>query len=111
MSGSDFRLLYIFFIVLFLLLIFGIRYLKNKENMALIERGMTPSTTNKFNFNALLVLSFIFFGLGLGLLSGHIASKSFMQDSPVIAHFIFVALFLGAGLISAYFIQENKLNK
>jgi hypothetical protein len=108
MNQTHFRLLFILLIFLVFLLIFGIRYIRSKENMALIERGMTPPRSDKFVVNWTLVFSCLFFGLGLGLLAGHIAANYFMADSPVLAHWIFVSLFLGAALLTAYKVQEKK---
>lgn len=111
MHGSDFRLLYIFFTVLFLLLVFGIRYLRNRENMALIERGMVPPKSGLVNFNGVLVCALVFIGLGTGLFIGNMASKRFMSDSPVIAHFVFVSIFIGVGLAAAYLIELGRQKK
>lgn len=108
MNQSHFRLLFILLIVLIFLLIFGIRYIRSKENMALIERGMMPPGSEKFVINWTLTFSALFFGLGLGLLAGHIAANNFMSDSPVLAHWIFVSLFIGGALLVVYKIQEKK---
>lgn len=108
MNQTHFRLLFILLIVLIFLLIFGIRYIRSKENMALIERGMMPSVPDRPVVNWTLIFSCLFFGLGLGLLIGHIAATNFMSDSPVLAHWIFVSLSLGAALLVAYIVQQKK---
>ena len=78
--------------------------------MALIERGMMPAR-NKSNFNILIILFCIFFGIGLGLLFGHFVATYIMSDSPILAQSIFIALFLGGGLVTAYVIHERRHNK
>ena len=51
-------------------LIFGIRYLVNKEKMAMIERGFDPGTPQKSTPKPFISLKFglLMVGLGLGLI-------------------------------------------
>ncbi len=110
MDKTTFRIICVLFVVLLILLLFGIRYLRNKENMALIERGMMPPSEG-FSFNQVLVYACCFFGLGFGLLTGYFAGHGFMSDSPVLAHAIFVSLFIGVGLVIAYRVQAHSERK
>lgn len=105
MDKTLFRLVIVLFIVLIILLVFGIRYLKNRENMAMIERGMMPHGGREATFHRVLIYSCCFFGIGIGLLVGYFAGHGFMSDSPILAHLIFVSLFVGAGFLVAYWLQ------
>lgn len=108
MNQTHFRLLFILLIVLIFLLIFGIRYIRSKENMAMIERGMMPAVSDRTSVNWTLICSCLFFGLGIGLLLGNIAANNFMNNSPILAYWIFVSITLGAALLVANTIQEKK---
>ncbi len=108
MDKDIMRLLFIIFIVLIFLLIFGIRYLRSKEIMAMVERGMMPPDARKVPGNRLILYSCLFFGFGLGLLASHFAETYFLADSPGLAKLVFISLFLGAALLVAYKLQEEK---
>lgn len=95
-------------------LIFGIRYLKNKEKMAMIERGMEPISevpkkrdNRSFNLTAGLLL----IGSGLGLFLAYMINHYALSDNENPALFFsLIAIFGGLGLLISYFI-ENKTNK
>jgi hypothetical protein len=93
--------------VLLILLVFGIRYLKSRENMALIERGLIPPGAG-FPFNRLVVNACLCFGISFGLLIGHFAAKTFLSDNPALSYVIFLFLFLGLGLTVAYQITNQS---
>ena len=96
-------------------LVFGIRYLQNKERMAMIERGMDlrsnlPKQRQK---NLTLTFGLLLIGSGLGLFI------AYMLDIFVLVHyrsfnpgvyFSLIAIFGGIGLLVSYFI-ENKANQ
>lgn len=108
MDKTAFRVVCVLFVVLIILLLFGIRYLRNKENMAMIERGMAPHNGKGLSFNKILIYACSFFGVGFGLLAGYFAGQGFMRHSQVLAHFIFVSLFVGTGFLVAYRILEKS---
>lgn len=94
-------------------MIFGIRYLVNKERMALIERGINPkegqSAPKPFlslKFGLLLV------GLGIGLLTSLVIviRTNLSEDNAVALYFGFIAVFGGLGLISSYAIEKKWLD-
>ncbi|KQB98791.1 DUF6249 domain-containing protein [Pedobacter sp. Hv1] len=101
-------------------MVFGIRYLSNKEKMAMIERGIDPgvrkSTPQPFlslKFGLLLV------GLGIGLLVALFTVRgvfgSQMNDieegQGVAIYFGCLGVFGGLGLIVSYIIEKKWLDK
>jgi len=102
--------------------IFGIYYLRNRENMAMIERGINPRegkqrsrpfTSLKFG----LLLS----GSGLGLLIAYLLDQMvlpkevvsladgthYTQDNPAI-YFALIGLFGGLGLVLSYRMERKE---
>ena len=100
-------------------MIFGIAYLRSRENMSMIEKGMNPrqikSTPRPF---ISLKYGLLFIGVGLGLLIARLVdvnmSHSFtsqlgnMQDgdNPAI-YFALVGIGGGAGLVISYAIEKK----
>ncbi|MBT9485120.1 DUF6249 domain-containing protein [Sediminibacterium sp.] len=108
MDKDIFRLLIIIFIVLIFLLIFGIRYLKSKETMAMIERGMMPLEDKKNTGNRLILYACLLFGFGFGLLTSYIVMNHLMSESPGFAVMIIIPLFMGIALLVANRLQSKK---
>ncbi|WP_225321289.1 DUF6249 domain-containing protein [Rhizosphaericola mali] len=100
-----------------LLTIFGIFYLKNKENIAMIERGMNPKLPGTKS-NVLMPRSFTALriglplgGAGLGLFfAGWINETVFRNDIPAI-YFGLILLFAGIGFIVSYKIEVNWIKR
>jgi hypothetical protein len=96
-------------------LIFGIVYLRNREKMAMIERGMNPGVDFKpVNRNFVLTWGCLLIGSGLGLFLAYILDNTLYfarenNDNPAI-YFSLIAIFGGAGLFVSYLI-EKKDNK
>ena len=96
-------------------LIFGIVYLRNREKMAMIERGMNPGVDFKpVNRNFVLTWGCLLIGSGLGLFLAYILDNTLYfarenHDNPAI-YFSLIAIFGGAGLFVSYLI-EKKDNK
>lgn len=92
------------------MMIWGIRYLENKENMALIERGLQPITRRRqADPSRTLRNSLMFIGAGLGLLLAITVTNMFnLQDEQATGiFFALIAIFGGVGMLSAY-IYERK---
>ena len=98
------------------LMVFGIRYLSNKEKMAMIERGMDPGLSKSvaapkpfvsLKFGLLLV------GLGLGLIVALFVSKlnNLSEEEAVAVYFGCLSIFGGIGLIISYAIEKNWIDK
>ena len=98
-------------------MIFGIIYLRTRENMALIEKGMNPKqfanrpAPYRNLKNGLLIL-----GAGLGLLIAYfvdfnIQHGDFQEENPAL-YFACIAIGGGLGLIASYAIEKKEvLNK
>lgn len=101
-------------------MIFGIRYLSNKEKMAMIERGIDPglqkSTPKPFlslKFGLLLV------GLGIGLLVALFSVRGLLgsdmshedESQAVAIYFGCLGIFGGLGLIVSYFVEKKWLDQ
>lgn len=96
-------------------LIFGIMYMRNRERMAMIERGMDPRSFKprsapyqNLKWGLLLI------GAGLGLFLATILSYTVLKevsadnDNPAI-YFSLVAMFGGLGLFLSYRIEKKEV--
>jgi hypothetical protein len=100
--------------------VFGIYYVsvttRNRERMALIEKGADASLFNTgkegqvslFSWNKLtLKLGMLFMGIGFGVIAGAILDSSdIMRDGPGYVSMIF--LFGGLSLVLFYIIDRKK---
>ena len=101
-------------------MVFGIRYLSNKEKMAMIERGIdpgvhkaTPKPFMSLKFGLLLV------GLGIGLLVALFTVRGVFgsemnngeEGQAVAIYFGCIGIFGGLGLITSYFVEKKWLDK
>ncbi|MBU6340920.1 MAG: hypothetical protein KGS48_05450 [Bacteroidetes bacterium] len=97
------------------LMVWALRYLQNKENMALIERGINPKEirpSRERDPSAVLKNAMMFIGAGLGLLLAVIITQMFhFEEGPETAiYFALIAVFGGMGMLGAYlFDRKNKL--
>ncbi len=92
-------------------MVWGIRYLENKENMAMIERGMNPKN-KKLNPSQTLKNGMMFVGAGIGLLLALFVSEGAFRDASegirTGLFFAFIALFGGLGMLAAYFYERKN---
>ena len=92
-------------------MIFGIRYLRNKENMALIEKGIDPKLGEnrpapyRSLKNGLLLL-----GAGVGLLLAFMLDSYLLpeNDKNAFLYFACIAIGGGIGLIYSYRIEKKE---
>ncbi|HTB25330.1 MAG TPA: DUF6249 domain-containing protein [Puia sp.] len=105
-------------------LIFGIRYINNKENMAMIEKGLDPKLKQErrpapfrnLKWGLLLV------GSGIGLFVAYLMDNFFLynvrihsehgmgnDDANVPIYFALIAIGGGIGLIMSYKIERKQL--
>jgi hypothetical protein len=95
-------------------MVWGIRYLKNRENMAMIERGIDPNSNVGRRRDAdptrTLQNALMFIGAGLGLLIATIIVKSMdLHDGERSAvYFAFIAILGGAGMLIAYLYERKN---
>ena len=96
-------------------MVFGLRYLTNKERMAMIEKGMTPIDPIKRPrrlSRPLTTLKFglILLGVGLGLFLAFYLTTYVLQtseeQSPAI-YFGLIAIFGGLGLVVSYLFEKR----
>jgi hypothetical protein len=93
-------------------MIFGIVYLKTRENMAMIEKGMNPKQyANRPAPFKSLKNGLLFFGAGLGLLVASLVdtAKNFHDDNHNVSlYFACIAIGGGLGLIVSYIIEKKE---
>lgn len=99
-------------------MVFGIIYLRTRENLAMIEKGMNPKQfANRPAPYRNLKNGLLFLGAGLGLLIAFLIDNNmphqddFRDNSPAI-YFACIAIGGGIGLIASYAIEKKEvLNK
>ncbi|WP_293311636.1 DUF6249 domain-containing protein [Pedobacter sp. UBA5917] len=100
-------------------MVFGIRYLSNKEKMAMIERGIDPGI-HKATPKPFLSLKFglLLVGLGVGLLVALFVVRGIFgremthgeEGQAVAVYFGFIGIFGGLGLIVSYLVEKKWLD-
>lgn len=93
------------------LMVWGIRYLENKENMAMIEKGMEPKRRRReADPSRTLKNSLMFIGAGLGLLLALFITNSFgmVKGDRVGMFFALIAIFGGLGMLGAYLYERKN---
>ncbi len=94
--------------------VFGLRYLKNKETMAMIQNGMDPglNAQQPYPYQTLKWGLFLM-GLGIGLFLAYILDNTMLNfsersnDSEPI-YFSLLAIFGGLGLFVSYLIEKKE---
>jgi hypothetical protein len=93
------------------MMVWGIRYLENKENMAMIERGIEPSKQKKRQADPTRTLrnGLMFVGAGTGLLLAIIITKTFnLGEEGKGIYFALIAMFGGMGMLAAYLYERKN---
>ena len=93
------------------LMAWGIRYLENKENMALIERGIQPQQKRRqADPSRTLKNSLMFIGAGIGLLLAILISRmaGLMEGERTGLFFALIAIFGGLGMLGAYLYERKN---
>jgi hypothetical protein len=99
-------------------MVFGIRYLQNKENVAMIEKGMNPKLIEKRPTPYRnLKWGLLIMGAGVGLFAAYLLDNfvfykihnNFDNDANVAIYFALIAIGGGVGLISSYRIEKREL--
>ena len=91
-------------------MIFGIAYLKTRENLAMVEKGMNPKEfANRPAPYRSLKLGLLLLGAGIGLLAAYIIdiNISSRHDAAPI-YFSLLAIGGGLGLISSYAVEKKE---
>ena len=102
-------------------MIFGIAYLKTRENLAMVEKGMNPKQRDNrpAPFKS-LKLGLLLLGAGIGLLIAFLIDFNMMRsftdgnyhrhdDSIPFLYFSLIAIGGGIGLITSYAIERKYL--
>lgn len=90
-------------------MIFGIVYLRTRENLAMLERGKDPRSPRPYRN---LKNGLLFTGAGIGLLLAYLLDVYMLRDieeNPAI-YFALIAIGGGLGLISSYRIEKKEVN-
>src|SRR5687767_12921038 len=83
-------------------MIFGIVYLKTRENMAMIEKGMNPKAhANRPAPFRSLKSGLLLLGAGLGLLIAYLIDQNMSGEDHEAIYFSLLAIGGGAGLITS----------
>ena len=91
-------------------LIFGIVYLRSRENMALIEKGHNPKQyTNLPAPYRSLKFGLLFLGAGLGLLLAFFISRNMEGRDHEAIYFALISIGGGLGQIISYTIEKKEL--
>ena len=95
------------------LMIIAVRYLENRENMAMIERGIDPKSNKKqkvLDPSRTLKNGMMFVGAGIGLLLAIIVTRSMHMESDegTGIYFALIAVFGGLGMLGAYFYERKN---
>jgi len=99
--------------VSFFALVYGIFHLfiRRKERLALIEKGVTASIFNKdANVSPSLKYGILFIGIAIGFLMGEILYQNTSINEGV-SYLSMIFLFGGAALLAYYFIARKHLRK
>ena len=92
-------------------MVWGLRYLENKENMAMIERGMEPRKQRRqANPSQTLKNGLLFVGAGLRLLLAIIITNALhLEDNSATGMFFaLIAIFGGLGMLGAYMYERKN---
>ena len=97
----------------FFALVFGSWYIyvttRNKERLALIEKGADPKlfkTKDAGSPFRTLKLGLFFIGIAIGIIGGYFLTEGGMEEEP--AYFSMIFLFGGIALASSYFLQKKQ---
>lgn len=92
-------------------MLFGLFYLRNRENMSMIEKGMNPKEfANRPAPYRNLKWGLLLVGAGLGLFLAYIMHNYVLKiddDNPVM-YFSLLGICGGLGLITSYWIEKKQ---
>jgi len=94
----------------FFAMVFGLRYLHNKETMALIQNGLEPRQAQPKSYKYMtLKAGLLLIGAGIGLLLAHIIDQVYSMRGAEALYISLISIFGGAGLIASFFIEKKHL--
>lgn len=91
-------------------MIFGISYLKTRENLAMLEKGFNPKEhANRPAPYKNLKWGLLLIGAGLGLMLAYLLDNYvFLKTDNVPLYFALIGIGGGIGLISSYKIEKKE---
>jgi hypothetical protein len=90
-------------------MIFGIIYLRTREHMAMIEKGMNPKKyANSPAPYRSLKTGLLFLGAGVGLLVAYFIDKNMGGYDNEAIYFSLIAIGGGLGMIGSYAIEKKE---
>ncbi|HTE10444.1 MAG TPA: DUF6249 domain-containing protein [Chitinophagaceae bacterium] len=95
----------------FFAMIFGIVYMKTRENLAMLEKGMNPKEwANRPAPYRNLKWGLLLVGAGVGLMLAYFITQYMLHDdeNPAL-WFAFIGIGGGLGLIGSYRIEKREL--
>jgi hypothetical protein len=100
----------------FLAMVFGVVYLRNKERMGMIERGMDPRSGHKASPSPYIYLKWamLLIGAGVGLLFSNIFTRTVLEGTNAQntgIYFAMIAIGGGVGLLISYSMEKKELKK
>lgn len=110
MSGAELLVPILVPISLFAM-VFGLVYLKSRENLSMIEKGMNPKEfANRPAPYRNLKNGLLLLGAGIGLALAYFVTQYVLHDeeNPAL-WFAFIGIGGGLGLISSYRIEKKEL--
>lgn len=93
-------------------LAFGLYYLKNKESMSMIEKGMNPKEfANRPAPYRNLKWGLLLVGAGIGLFLAYILNSYVLKvdEDNWVMYFSMIGIFGGLGLILSYRIEKKEI--
>ena len=89
--------------------LFGIVYLRTRENLAILEKGKDPRAPRPYNS---LKAGLLFMGAGLGLLLAYLIDNFGAPRGDVMPlYFALIALGGGGGLLASYSLEKKAMDK
>jgi hypothetical protein len=90
-------------------MVLGIYYLRTRENMAMIDKGMNPKRYANLPapFRSLKT-GLLLLGAGLGLLLAFVISNNMSGRDHEAIYFSLIAIGGGLGLIGSYFMEKKE---
>lgn len=90
-------------------MVFGIYYLRTRENLAMMEKGMNPKAyADRPAPYRSLKSGLLLFGAGVGLLGAFLIDRSIGGWNNEMIYFSLVAIGGGLGLIGSYAIEKKE---
>ncbi|MBK7428466.1 MAG: hypothetical protein IPI60_16355 [Saprospiraceae bacterium] len=94
----------------FFLMIFAIRYLVNREKLAMIEKGIITDYSQRKRKISVIRWGYLMIGIGLGLLSSFIITKlaGLAEDEAPAIYFSMIFILGGIGLVMAHKVEKKE---